>query len=487
MPTTNSSKLDRKAISQLPLEEDNIELGFDESNQPELTETEERLKEIWFEVVKETFKTSHPIVAETDFFHVGGTSLLLLSLRTAIWQSFNARLRVIDLIEASTLGDMARVIHDKAPHLESVNWEEETRPSKNIQQLYDTLGKAIPHDEERVIILTGSTGFLGRAILRTLVDDQTVAKVHCIAVRGDTNNHREPNTTDDSKVCTHNGDLTAPRLGLSVDDARQIFSDADCIIHCGAQVSHSQSYRSLRLPNLQSTKELINMCGLSGRRRVPVHYLSTAQVGVFYAESTGRHEFPEVSLAACEPPREPGSFEGYPATKWASERFLERLHGQSAPSGWPVVIHRPAMISRAEDFDASERERDVIGSIRKYSSLMAAVPTVPDHFRGFLDSVALEDVVAGVVDAVKAPRTSEPGVRFRHYFGKESLQLDSDFMVAQALSLDDGSRNGRVVVEELPLAEWVKRASELGLHPHVAKWIEAIAVARTQVYPKITH
>ncbi|KAK7973237.1 hypothetical protein PG988_007371 [Apiospora saccharicola] len=495
MPTNNNSKLDRKAISQLPLEEDLAKVDGVENEPTELTEPETRLQEAWLKVIQVTFPISRPIMAETDFFHVGGTSLLLLNLRTAIRQSFDVQLRVVDMIEASTLGDMARLIQSKTPTVQIVDWEEETRPTTDIQGLSQPLEEVGPRDEGRVIVLTGSTGFLGRAILRALVDDPTVAIVYCIAIRPshlDSSWQAEHSTAHGGKVDTYEGDLTAPRLGLSTYDARQIFSEADCIIHCGAQVSHSQSYRSLRLPNMHSTRELISMCVSMGRRRIPTHYISTAQVGVFYAANTSRRGFPEVSLAACAPPQDTGSFEGYLGTKWASERFLERLHHESAPGGgWPVFIHRPTMISRADDEDASERERDVIGSIRRYSVRMEAVPTVPDHCQGFLDSVALEDVVSGVLDAVQDPRAAEPGVRFRHYFGKESLALDQGTMRAQLLLSfggdDEESKGGRVPGEHLPMLEWAKRATGLGLHPQVAQWMESMAVPRKQVYPKTMH
>ncbi|KAK8037345.1 hypothetical protein PG991_000691 [Apiospora marii] len=489
MPINSSSKLDRKAISQLPLEEDLSKLDHWEKQQAELTEPETRLSEIWLKVVQETFPISRPIMAETDFFHVGGTSLLLLNLRTAIRKLFGVRLRVADMIEASTLGDMVRLIQNKTPAMDNVNWEEETRPTIDVQGLSGPPEEVRSLTQGRVIVLTGTTGFLGRAILHALVDDPTVARVNCIAIRHhDQGSRRAHFPVDDGKTYTYEGDLTAPRLGLGTDDARRIFSEADCIIHCGAQVSHSQSYRSLRLPNLQSTQELISMCVSFGHRTIPMHYISTAQVGVFYAAGTGRREFPEISLAVCAPAQAPGSFEGYQGTKWASERFLERLHHECAPDGWPVCIHRPTMISRADSADASQREQDILGSIRRYSALIAAVPAVPDHCQGVLDSVALGDVVAGILDAVRNPHSAEPGVRFRHYFGKESLELDDGAMRVHLLSLGDGEGQGsHIVGRHLPMAEWVKRAVKIGLHPHVAKWMESMAVPRKQVYPKVIH
>ncbi|RYP16090.1 hypothetical protein DL766_009227 [Monosporascus sp. MC13-8B] len=467
MPRTSSSKLDRKAICALPLQE--MTTHEEERYNDELTETEKRLRDIWVAVIQGQFKNSRPIMPDTDFFHIGGTSLLLLGLQAEIREIFGANLPVINLLEASTLGTMARLIKNEAGPSETINWEEETRPNPAILGLIETT-REMSRDWS-VVVLTGSTGFLGRAILGALIAEDKVEKVHCIGIRGVSS---RKDITRHDKVHLHEGDLTLPRLGLTENDACSIFSKAGCIIHSGAQVSHSQSYRSLRLPNLQSTKELVEMCL---PYRTPLHYVSTTQVGAYYSENTGRREFPEVSVAAFKPPQ--AGFEGYPASKWASECFLERLHQKFAAgdASWPIFVHRPTMISRAVD----DPERDVIHSIRQFSTRMAAVPVMP-NYQGFLDTVALQDVVFGIMDAVKGADGTKPGVQFRHYFGKEVLSCDDPI---SAILLDTGDRGGPV--EELPPLEWARRAGELGLHPHVVKWVESAAVQREQVFPKVIH
>ncbi|KAI2473089.1 hypothetical protein F4781DRAFT_427851 [Annulohypoxylon bovei var. microspora] len=461
MPRTSSSKLDRKAISALLLQE--MTPHDEEYDRDELTETEKQLRDIWAAVIQEQFKSSRPVMPDTDFFHVGGTSLLLLGLRAAICESFGLNLPVIDLLEASTLGTMARLINNEAVPSETIDWEEETRPIPGPV----AITQEAPRDCS-VVVLTGATGFLGRAILAALLASDTVQKVHCIAIR-DLRNRSDIPHNHHPKVHLHSGDLTLPRLGLSPAEARAIFGSAGRAIHSGAQVSHAQPYGSLRAPNLHSTRELAALCL---PRRVPLHYVSSAQVGAYLAARTGRRAFPEVSVMAAAPPRV--GFEGYAASKWASECFLERARGAWG-GDWPVVVHRPVMISR----EAEDPERDVVSSIRKFSARMRAVPVVP-NYRGVLETVDLRDVVAGIVDAVKTPHATEPGVRFCHYFGKEVISLDGPM---SGIAVGEGGDGGPI--EELPPLEWAKRAGELGLHPHVVKWVESAAVQREQVFPKV--
>ena len=71
LPLTYHLKLDRSAIGVLPLPE--IE---DDADSAELTEEQTRLRSIWQEILPH----AHRIAADTDFFLVGGNSLLLVKL-----------------------------------------------------------------------------------------------------------------------------------------------------------------------------------------------------------------------------------------------------------------------------------------------------------------------------------------------------------------------------------------------------------------------
>jgi hybrid polyketide synthase/nonribosomal peptide synthetase ACE1 len=374
--------------------------------------------------------------------------------------ALNVQLPVIKLLESSTLTTMSQLIENREIPVGPIDWDKETALSTNMLRLAGDDPRPVSEDWN-VVILTGATGRLGRALLTALVADENVKEIHCIGVR-DLGSRLDMLSLP--KVQLHGGDLKLPRLGLTEEQARRIFSVAGCIIHNGAQVSHAQSYHSLRLANLQATKELVEM---SLPRRIQLHFVSSAEVGTLYAESTGEREFPEISVALY-PPGADGS-DGYLATKWASERFLERLsHG---PGGWPIFIHRPSLISRAQD----EPSQDIVQNLRHYAIRMAAVPIAP-NYSGYLDTVSQEAVVSGILGALREHHeVGLPGVRFRHYSAGESLSLD-----------DPRESLGVVAVEELPVLIWASRAADLGLDAGIVKWVESAAGgSRERVFPKI--
>lgn len=471
LPRTSSSKLDRRALAALPLPD--VTGPEDGDKHIELTETEAKLRDLWLDLVPKQITALHDIAPSTDFFHVGGTSLLLSHLQAQIQARLGVRPPVIKLLQFSTLGGMASLVDNRPRPLSGetvVDWEAETAlPPEMLQSLDSAEDAASPPGGPRVVVLTGSTGYLGRAILDALIADAAVESVHCIGVRNAATRHSMLGLP---KTQLYDGDLKLPRLGLSPGEASAIFSRATHVIHNGAEVSHLQSYASLRPANVQATREIAAMCL---PRRVPLHYVSSTQVGMYHAAGTGRCEFPEVSVAAHAPPAD-GSAAGYAGTKWASERFLERL---ADACRWPVVIHRPSTILRGAGGDPG---LDLLEDLRRWSARLGAVPVVP-NLHGHVDTVGLREVVEGVVGALR--HGCDAGGRYRHYFGAMVVSLDEPKTLL--LGVERPAESGPV--EELTALEWVARARARaraeGLDPWLEEWIKDVLRRGEQVVPKV--
>lgn len=240
MPTTVSSKLDRAALSALPIPQ----AILDRSNSGHLSATALELKKIWERVLSADMIDYYQIDADTDFFYVGGNSMLLVELQAQIRKVFEINLPLIQLFEASTLRSMARRVERDADASKKifVDWEAETQISPDLDLLAIPSSLRIPAAVPRVIVLTGATGFLGQSIIRQLVQDENIDKIHCIAVR---KSAAKRALLDFEKVIVHEGDLTKPRLGLTEQVAASIFHETDVVIHNGVDISHLKSYPTL--------------------------------------------------------------------------------------------------------------------------------------------------------------------------------------------------------------------------------------------------
>lgn len=441
---------------------------------------QQQLRDIWLSVILVT--SQEPIVLTTDFFHIGGTSLLLVQLQAELKKKLGVRVQLAKLLKASMLGSMSLLLEGNWEP-EPIKWEVETVLSDNMKTLLAGLSLAVPVSR-RIVVLTGATGLLGRAILDPLLADEGVSEVHCIGVR---NMDRHTDLAAHEKVFLHKGDIRLASLGLADEAASRIFGRANCIIHAAADISHRRAYHSLRAANLESLKQLVAM---SLPQRIPLHHMSTSQVGILYSAHTGQDEFPEVSIAHCIPPTD--GTDGYTATKWAAERFLERLSAESN-GAWPIYVHRPSLILRPDSPGQS-----IVHSIAKFSSMMSARPLL-DNYRGYLNTVDLSTVVSGMMSAIQelekrgdeAQALPATGLQFRHYTNEdEPARLDdlNKSNLPTALGGLGSSLIGNLAglrFEKLPAHDWAARAGPLGLAPEIVHWVENAGMTGVRVFPRL--
>jgi hybrid polyketide synthase/nonribosomal peptide synthetase ACE1 len=446
-PLNASGKIDRKAVQMLPIPATLSKQRTAELTR-ELTASEVRLVRIWEEVLPRQMQGVHTIDEASDFFHVGGNSMLLIELRELVRKTFAVHLPLLHLFEHSTLGSMAAAIQDMSASgtATELDWEKETEVPSNFKQLEGQ--RAVQSGgSHRTLVLTGATGFLGNAMLQILVDDATVDKVHCIAIR---NSKKLAKFIGSEKVVIHQGDLSLPRCGLSEADATFVFNSADAIIHNGADVSFLKSYNTLRAPNLTSTKELVK---LALPRQIPFHFISTATVGKLNKSDTLAPE----SLASLMP--SPTFADGYAASKWASEVFLEKANTQF---GLPTFIHRPSSITGAQ-----AGETDIVSNVLKYASALKSLPD-SSNWTGYVDLISLESAATGIVKVVLDDRAADvgaQGVGFLHHAGEKVIPAQS---IKTHLSGDD-----KLKWETVTMDEWVDKAVHKGMNPLVGEFLRS--------------
>ncbi|ORY11559.1 hypothetical protein BCR34DRAFT_484067, partial [Clohesyomyces aquaticus] len=97
-PRTTSSKLDRRAVAALPLPAPTHGVQDPDVG---LNDDQRQLRDIWLSVIPVT--PQEPIVPTTDFFHIGGTSLLLVQLQAALKKKLGVKVQLAKLLKASML------------------------------------------------------------------------------------------------------------------------------------------------------------------------------------------------------------------------------------------------------------------------------------------------------------------------------------------------------------------------------------------------
>ncbi|KAI1080032.1 putative hybrid NRPS/PKS enzyme [Whalleya microplaca] len=448
LPYTDRGKLDVLALTRLPLPSLSLD---DEEQEDDLTEHETRMKRVWKDVLGEV-GASMPIRRDSDFFSVGGNSLLLLRLRAEIKKEFEVDISVAELFQASVLKSLAARLGGTYS-TDKVDWEKETEPNPKtifLPTAEDAVTTKSQESGQISVLLTGATGFQGSEILRQLVDRPDVSRIHCVAIRLDSQRKQKKLKVSSPKIVAHTGDLALPLLGMTEDEAAEVFQTVDVIIHNGAEVSHMKHYQSLRGPNVSSTRELGQ---LALQYEIPMHYISTGGV----ANLSGLDEQPEQSLAATPPPAD-GSM-GYISSKWASEVLLEKL---SRDFGLRVWIHRPSNVTGDE-----VPENDIVHSVMRLSKTMKMVPNFTGS-QGSFDFIHVETIARQIVEeAIRSALVPGDAVStqlvFKHQSGETVVPI---YLLKEYL--------GHAATQPfttVPVQEWVEAAKKQGLDELVATYL----------------
>ena len=358
LPVNAHGKTDRNAVNRIPLP---ILANPKLAKPIILTDTEKRLSQLW-KIILPFYRVEFQ--PDTDFFHVGGNSLLLVKLQRLVKEAFCAAPRLTDLMSSSDLRSMAQVIQSAVAD-ELVDWELETAVPESWMS---TKGRAKPLRKDNLtIVLTGATGYLGRHLLPRLVGDSRVYKIICL-VRDKTRL-----TTTSNKISVFTCDLGELNVGLSPLDFATISEEADLIVHCAANRSFWDDYEVLRPVNFNSVKELVRM---ALPHSLPLHFFSSGAVSIY--EGT-------------VPPTD-GS-DGYVTSKWASEKLLRNVAQQL---GLPVCIHTPTAAPANIPFTLDPM---IIGDFVKYTRCIGVRPSF-EGFWGHMDLIETEQFLDKVCETV---------------------------------------------------------------------------------------
>lgn len=361
----------------------------------------------------------------------------------------------------------------------TIDWEAESRPPAAMAA-EQTAAASLPrpHSPPRIIILTGSTGLLGRHLLTHLLALPSIGRVICLAVRS-LATRLLPST--DPRVTYHAGDLSDPLLGLTPANAAALFATASAAIHNGADTSHLQPYSAVRAANVGSTTALARLCLRHG---VTLHYVSSAGLGLWHADSRTAGFAP--GPVRLNPGWEPDGSFGYLCSKWVCERLLERM---SAAFGLRVCIHRPSTVVReGGDAVGGRAERDWVNAFLAYARILGAVPRAETN-RGFLDLVYVESVCEALIaqvfyaddgdgDGDGSTEEARAVVRYVHEVGDRRLPLGELQHVINPVGVEE------TLLEAISGQEWIARARAAGLHPGVAALIESM-IETGEDYPKL--
>lgn len=232
----------------------------------------------------------------------------------------------------------------------------------------------IPREKPLTIVLTGSTGYLGRRVLAQLLSNPQVEAIRCLVRNVSAARGSSSRASANSKIQLVQADLAQPNLGLSLEAFTAISEGASAIVHLAADRAVTEKYAKLRAANLHGVHEMTRLALLAGG--VPLHFVSSGAV----SDYSNGHALPPTD-----------GTDGYVASKWAAETFLRN----AAPLGVKAYVHRLLSLS-----GASAKMAEDHGLLGQLLRLTRRVGMRPDFstFSGHVD-VATADKLVGDLTA----------------------------------------------------------------------------------------
>lgn len=283
-----------------------------------------------------------------SIFDYGASSLMIARLSARLSTHYAIDPSIHEMFREPTIAGLARMVEqfrERHNQPSSATWEWEAERIEAEAQLDESITPAgLPtanYLDPAHVFLTGATGYLGAFLLDTLLR-RTNATVHCLIRARNTDramerlkrNLQQYRLWDESYISRIRlvcGDLGKPLLDLSPDAFTRLAESIDAIYHSGALVNFTYPYDALKKPNVQGTQELLRLACHTTRKAF--HYLSTLDV---FLMSSAPRPFLEVDL-----PRQSVMVpDGYPRTKWVSEKMVVIARDR----GLPVINYRPGFL-----------------------------------------------------------------------------------------------------------------------------------------------
>ncbi|MBX9695676.1 MAG: thioester reductase domain-containing protein, partial [Cyanobacteria bacterium] len=467
LPLTTTGKVDLEALRQIwncsaMSSRAVAELSDSSELEHGLTDTSDRLKEIWCQVLA---LPRAAVGLDDDFFDLGGDSFSVLEIVVAaeakgivLAPELLLRERTISRLAAVLAGGQGADISFSmsADSLrERVNeLVAEARLEENCAQpdKYTCgAGKGL---------VTGATGFLGSRLLLELLAQSNLDFVCLVRARDHeegmarlrkaaARHGRSFTAADEERIEIVLGDVSSSFLGLSQQSWESLTEKVGAIYHNAAQVNMLLDYRELEPVNTKSTIEIVRL--MRAGRPMSLHYASTLSVFVATDKNFGRLMEEDDLSSTGE------VFGGYAQSKWAGELLLRKL----AKDCDSVFIYRLGLLT-ADANCGKAAENDFL---EMFVRGINALGYVPDTVGDVAIDITPVDFSARAMSSISLSSDSE-GIRTFHIANPESLHLSAliEFMKSEKPSLKTVSlEQFRHVVREWAHSSTEASAASLAL------------------------
>ena len=301
------------------------------------------------------------ISPQDNFFILNGDSLSALKMLYQIKKVLGVELRITDIYQNPTLSQLAKLISSNATAGSYITLSKEARLDNDIKAL-----PGQPKNPPVAILLTGVTGFIGRFLLRRLLDNYKQSKIYCL-IRASSRQHATARLKDtlsrwdlllkgdEARLVAIPGDIAKPHLGLDAGDYKHLAETVDTIFHCATKVNHLENYATAKAVNVDRVNDLLRLA--TTHHPKCLNWISTLAIFNSQGQPEDRIIDEETTISA----ENHLEANGYEASKWVAEKIILMAQDRSIPCN----VYRLGLVwadSKKGRFDPQQREYRVLKS-----------------------------------------------------------------------------------------------------------------------------
>ena len=263
----------------------------------------------------------------------------------------------------------------------------------------------------RTVLLTGSTGTLGKHLLHQLLSDPEVETIYCLG-RGEDLESRQRRTMkengleadfDDQRVVFYQGNFSKPYLGLSLSTYHELLNAVTFIVHNAWMVDFNQSLDRIASTHIKGLKQLLQFSTQSKYGATLFFISSVSSVSSWQPDPSGTVIVPEKVSRSWSDAAETG----YSQSKNIAERIIDsacRLTKTSA------AICRVGQIAGPTTKHGCWSKQEWLPTLVASSKYLGKIPVDLSSLE-LVDWVPVDLVASAVLTLCKHPASSnEPNV-----------------------------------------------------------------------------
>jgi thioester reductase-like protein len=212
-----------------------------------------------------------------------------------------------------------------------------------------------------MLFVTGFPGFIGKRLVRALLDDDPSAEVVCLVEPRMEQAARDAAAELEERVKILPGDITDRRLGLAPEDYERLTAETTAVFHLAAIYNLAVPFEVAQKVNVDGTGNIVEFCQrcerLERHNYVSTAYVAGTRRGVVYehelimgqwfknhyestkfqAEVWVRESMHKVPTAIYRPAIVVGDSETGSTQKFDGPYFMLRAIGVAMKRGWPIA------------------------------------------------------------------------------------------------------------------------------------------------------